>query len=49
MMAYMDTKKKNSLTYDSIERLMRMSKTHRNIADQEKGFIQAAWLDSISL
>ena len=36
-------------TYESIEHFMKMSKTHHNIADQEKGFIQAAWLDSISL
>ncbi len=49
MMTYMDMKKNNSLTYDSIEHFMRMWKTHRNIADQEKGFIQAACLDSISL
>ena len=50
MMAYMDFKKNNKkLTYESIERFMKMSKTHRNIADSEKGFIEAAWLDSISL
>jgi len=37
------------LTYKLIERFVKVSKTHRNIGDQEKGFIQKAILDSISL
>ena len=37
------------LTYDLMERFVKVSKTYHNIGDQEKGFIQKAILDSISL
>ena len=35
------------LTYDSIERFVKKVKTHRNIADQEKGYINNVWMNSI--
>ena len=35
------------LTYKLIERFVRISKTHRNIADQDKAFIEKAWKDAI--
>ena len=41
-------KTNNELTYKLIERFVKIAKTHRNIGDQQKGFIQKAILDSIS-
>ena len=50
MIAYLNLASGNKeLTYNLIERFVRVSKTHRNIGDQEKGFIQKAILDNISL
>jgi len=50
MIAYMNLDNgNNKLTYNLIERFVKVSKTHRNTGDQEKGFIQKAILDSISL
>ena len=50
MMAYMHLANgDNRLTYAMIERFVKVSKTHRNIGDQEKGFIQKVILESISL
>ena len=49
MMAYSYLNTDNDkLTYAMIERFVKVSKTHRNIGDQEKGFIQKVILDSIS-
>ena len=48
MIAYMNLEKGDGeLTYDLIERFVKVSKTHRNIGDQEKSFIENAILDSI--
>ena len=48
MMAYNAYDKKNDpLTYKLIKRFVRISKTHRNIADQDKAFIEKAWKDAI--
>ena len=50
MMAYSCLNNNNDkLTYAMIERFVKVSKTHRNIGDQEKGFLQKVILDSISL
>ena len=50
MIAYLNLVNGNDeITYAMIERFVKVSKTHRNIGDQEKGFIQKAILDSISL
>ena len=46
---FIPNNKDNKLTYAMIERFVKVSKTHRNIGDQEKGFIQKVILDSISL
>ena len=37
-------KNNKELTYKLIERFVKISKTHRNIGDQQKGFIQKAIL-----
>ena len=48
MMAYLHLAKgDHKLTYTMIERFVKVSKTHRNIEDQEKGFIQKVILDSL--
>ena len=50
MMAYSYlSENEDKLTYAMIERFVKVSKTHRNIGDQEKGFLQKVILDSISL
>ena len=49
MMAYSYYIKNDKLTYTMIERFVKVSKTHRDIGDQEKGFIQKVKQDSISL
>ena len=50
MMVYFNLKREaNELTFNEIERFIKISKTHRNIGDQEKGFIQKVILESILL
>ena len=49
MMAYLHLLKADRFAHAMIERFVKISKTHRNIGDQEKGFIQKVILDSISL
>ena len=34
-------------TYDWIERFVKKMKTHRNILDQERGYIEEVWRDSL--
>ena len=36
------------LTYESIEKFQKKLKTHRNISDQEKGYISKVWRESIA-
>ena len=36
----------DQLTYEEVERFIKKAKTHRNLADQEKGFIELAWRES---
>ena len=36
----------DALTYKEIERFIKKMKTHRNIADQEKGEIERLWKES---
>jgi len=48
MMAYNAyDQKKDPLTYKAIERFVKMAKTHRNIADQDKAFVEKAWRQAI--
>ena len=50
MISYLNFDEGDSgLTYNLIERFMRVSKMHCNIGNQEKAFIQKAILDSILL
>ena len=50
MMAYYNARNgDHELTYDWIERFVKKTKTHRNILDQERGFIEEVWRASISL
>ena len=49
MMAYLHLSKGEDFNHAMIERFVKISKTHRNIGDQEKGFIQKVILESISL
>ena len=35
------------LTYRMVKRFVKMSKTHRNIADQNKAFVEKAWKEAI--
>ena len=49
MMAYSYLNKNNKHTYVMIEHFVKESKTHIDIGDQEKGFIQKVILDGISL
>ena len=50
MMAYYNARNgAHELTYDWIERFVKKTKTHRNILDQERGFIEEVWRASISL
>ena len=50
MMAYTNAKNRNNeLTYKWIERFVKQSKTHHNILDQERGFIEEVWRASILL
>ena len=37
----------DALIYKAIERFVKMAKTHRNIADQDKAFIEKAWKEAI--
>ena len=37
----------DALTYKAIERFVKMAKTHRNIADQDKAFVEKAWKEAI--
>ena len=37
----------DALTYKVIERFVKMAKTHRNIADQDKAFVEKAWKEAI--
>ena len=46
MLAYLNAAEER-LTYDKIDEFQRKCKTHRNIADQEKGFIARVWKESI--
>ena len=49
MMAYNAYDNSNgTLIFDLIERFIKKTKTHRNIGDQEKGFIEHVWRDSIN-
>ena len=34
------------LTYQMIKRFVKMAKTHKNIADQDKAFIEKAWKEA---
>ena len=36
------------LTYKVIERFVKMTKCHRNIANQDKAFVEKAWKEAIS-
>ena len=49
MMAYnaYNEKKKDPLTYKAIKRFVKMAKCHRNIADQDKAFVEKAWRQAI--
>ena len=50
MMAYNNINKETQhLTYEWIEKFVKKTKTHRNILDQERGFIEEVWRASISL
>ena len=50
MMAYKNIENGSmGLTYEWVERFVKKTKTHRNILDQERGFIEEVWRDSISL
>ena len=49
MMAYLHLSKGDGFTHAMIKRFVKVSKTHRNIGDQEKGFIQKVILESVSL
>ena len=50
MMAYKNIENESmGLTYDWVERFVKKTKTHRNILDQERGFIEEVWRASISL
>ena len=47
MMAYNAFDKNgDALTYKAVERFVKETKTHRNIADQEKGEIERVWKES---
>ena len=35
------------LTFELIEKIIKKTKTHRNIGDQEKGFVEQVWRESI--
>ena len=48
-MAYSYLNKNNKHTYVMIEHFVKESKTHIDIGNQEKGFIQKVILDGISL
>ena len=39
---------KDPLTFKVIERFVKMAKTHRNIADQDKAFVEKAWREAQS-
>ena len=39
---------KNPLTFKVIERFVKMAKTHRNIANQDKVFVEKAWREAQS-
>ena len=44
MMAYYNARNgSDELTYDGIEQFVWKTKTHRNILDQERGFIEEVW------
>ena len=48
MMAYNAYDNSNDpLTYKLIERFVKMAKCHRNIADQDKAFVEMAWKEAI--
>ena len=36
------------LTYESIEKFQKKLKTHRNVSDQEKGYISQIWKESVT-
>ena len=36
------------LTYESIEKFQKKLKTHRNVSDQEKGYIAKVWRESVA-
>ncbi len=49
MMAYNTYHDLNSeLTYGMIEKFKKRTKTHHNIGDQEKVFVEQVWRESIS-
>ena len=37
------------LTFELIEKIIKKTKTHRNIGDQEKGFVEQVWRESAVL
>ena len=37
----------DTLTYKAIERFVKIAKCHRNIADQDKAFVEKAWKEAI--
>ena len=39
--------KGDALTYKLIERFVKIAKTHRNIADQDKAFVEKAWKEAV--
>ena len=48
MMAYKNIDKESGhLTYDWIERVVKTTKTHCSILDQERGYIEEVWRESI--
>ena len=50
MMAYLDSNDdKVTKTFDGIERFVKYSKCHKNVADQDKASITRIWRESMSL
>ena len=47
MIAHNAYDKKDPLTYRMIEHFVKMLKTHRNIVDQDKVFVEKAWREAV--
>ena len=37
----------DALIYEAIKRFVKIAKCHRNIADQDKAFVEEAWKEAI--